>query len=231
MVDRHSRKIQQMFGAIAPRYDLLNRLLSLSVDRYWRRYARQKVARALPEGAKVLDLCTGTADLAIEMSEVADVFGCDFSHPMLVEGIRKIRSQENHRIQLVEGDALQLPFRSGLFDGVTIAFGLRNLEDYTAGIAEMNRVLHPGGVLGVLEFSKPDLPGLKQIYQLYFNRVLPKLGGLVSGDGSAYGYLPKSVTQFPGPVDLSQMLRGAGFSKVEYFKLTGGIAFLHVAEK
>ncbi len=154
-----------MFGAIAPRYDRANRLLSLSVDRRWRRVTRRELERRLPSEPRILDLCTGTGDLALELSSVGSVVACDFSHPMLVLGKKKAsRSATGRRVAFAEGDALRLPFPDRSFDAVSIAFGLRNLESYRQGLAEMHRVLRPRGVLAILEFTLPTLPLFRSLY-------------------------------------------------------------------
>ncbi len=232
MVDRRAHKVRRRFGRIAPRYDLLNRMLSLSVDQHWRRRAHRRIAPLLPASPMVLDLCTGTGDLALQFSERGTVIGCDFCHEMLVIGLRKSRSRQlNGRVRFVEGDALQLPFRAGFFDVVTIAFGFRNLEDYPAGLEEMHRVLGNSGILAILEFSEPRLPVFRQAYRLYFTRVLPVIGRLVSGEEGPYSYLPESVLEFPDPGRLEGLILDAGFQEVRHFPMTAGIATLHVAVK
>lgn len=232
MVERRSKKIQEMFGAIAHRYDFLNHFLSLSVDRRWRRLTRRKLTPFLDGDSVLLDLCTGTGDLAIEMSSVAQVIGCDFCHPMLVQGSEKVRELTPPvRIPFIEGDALYLPFKPASFDALTIAFGLRNLEDYRAGIREMNRVLRPQGILAILEFSQPTLPVFRNLYGFYFNRILPRLGKLISGVKGPYSYLPESVESFPTPDGLEALLSEQGFSDVKHLRLTGGIAALHMGQK
>lgn len=232
MVDREGRKVRRMFGEIAHRYDFLNHFLSLSIDRHWRNVVRRRLKPHLNGGGLVLDLCTGTCDLAIEMSKSGPVVGCDFCHPMLTLGLSKLRARGlEGRVRLVEGDALELPFPSGAFDVVTIAFGLRNLEDYGAGLREMHRVLNPSGTLGVLEFSQPRWPVFGSLYRFYFKRVLPRLGRLLSGREGPYSYLPASVDQFPGPEALSDLLKRSGFARVERYSLTGGVAMLHLAHK
>ncbi len=221
-----------MFGSIAPRYDLLNRLLSLSIDRRWRRFTRRKIAPLLPLNPVVLDLCTGTGDLALQFADLGAVVGCDFCHEMLVIGQDKSRRRElNGKVRFVEGDALQLPFRTDYFDVVTIAFGFRNLENYATGLTEMRRVLKPSGVLAILEFSQPRLPLFRQLYHFYFTRFLPFAGQLVSGKKGPYSYLPQSVQEFPDVERLSEMILEAGFQEVRHFSLTGGVASLHASVK
>lgn len=232
MQDKDSWRIRRMFGRIAPRYDLANRLLSLSVDRRWRRLAKLELEGCLPPDPRILDLCTGTGDLALELSSLGSVVGCDFSHPMLILGKEKAsRSTTGHRIAFAGGDALRLPFPGRSFDAVSIAFGLRNLESYRRGLAEMHRVLRPGGVLAILEFTLPTLPLFRSLYLFYFVRVLPRLGGWVSGHRQAYAYLSRSVRQFLPPADLDRMLEEAGFQQVRHRTLSAGIACLHVGRK
>jgi demethylmenaquinone methyltransferase / 2-methoxy-6-polyprenyl-1,4-benzoquinol methylase len=229
-VDRGSQQIRRMFASVAHRYDLLNRLLSLSIDRYWRRVAKNHLLKELPGDPWILDLCTGTADVALEFAGDARVVGCDFCRPMLTRGAVKIRRKGvEDRVALVEGDALRLPFPPESFHGVTIAFGLRNLEDYEAGLREMFRVLRPGGRLAVLEFSEPTLPLIRQAYLFYFTRVLPRIGRIVSGKEGPYSYLPASVGEFPPPERLKEMMLGAGFKAARSFGLSLRVATLYVA--
>ena len=232
MRDRESGRIRRMFGRIAPRYDRANRLLSLSVDRRWRRLTRRELEGRLPPDPRILDLCTGTGDLALELSGLGSVVACDFSHPMLVLGMEKAsRSPAGRRIAFTEGDALRLPFPDRSFDAVSIAFGLRNLESYRQGLAEMHRVLRPGGVLVVLEFTLPTSPLFRSLYLFYFVRILPRLGGWISGHGQAYAYLSRSVRQFLSPADLDRLLESSGFEEVRHRTLSAGIACLHLGRK
>jgi demethylmenaquinone methyltransferase / 2-methoxy-6-polyprenyl-1,4-benzoquinol methylase len=232
MVEKQARKIRSMFDSIAGRYDFLNHFLSASIDRRWRRFTRRRLAASLPEAPLVLDLCTGTGDLALEMAKIGRVVGCDFSHPMLRLGHAKIRKANmGERAELVEGDALCLPFPGDTFDGVTIAFGFRNLEDYAGGLREMTRVLRPHGWLAILEFSDPRLPVFRQIYLFYFRHLLPRIGELVSGRKGAYSYLMQSVTEFPKPQALEEMMREANLMQVQHHLLTGGIVALHLGQK
>jgi demethylmenaquinone methyltransferase/2-methoxy-6-polyprenyl-1,4-benzoquinol methylase len=231
-LNKESRLIRGMFASIAHRYDLLNRLLSLSQDRRWRRVCASKLQALLPESAVVLDLCSGTGDLAIELSRESSVVACDFCHPMLVLGQQKVEAVGGSEIiRFVEGDALLLPFSSGSFDGVTIAFGLRNLPDYVEGLLEMYRVLRAGGTLAVLEFSQPEMPVFKQLYFLYCMRVLPRIGQSLSGEKGPYSYLPQSVREFPNPKKLEALIRQAGFASPRHHRLTAGIVTLHLAQK
>ncbi len=221
-----------MFGSIAHRYDFLNHLLSLSIDRYWRWLTTRRLASALDKESLVLDLCTGTGDLAFSLSKRSRVIGCDFSHEMLVIGRRKAQEKAlAGRVRFVEGDALQLPFESGSFRAVTIAFGLRNLAGYSEGLEEMFRILQPAGLLAVLEFSQPRIPILRQLYFFYFTRILPWIGERISGREGPYAYLPESVKEFPSPPELDQLILHAGFRSVQHERLSGGIATLHLAEK
>lgn len=222
-----------MFGEIAPTYDLLNRLLSLGIDRGWRRAGARLLLDALRGRAegRLLDLATGTADVALAIRRQlgpragVKVTGADFAFPMLARAKEKI-AQRRAGIGLVQADALALPFPPGVFDGVIIVFGLRNLEDRAAGLAEMARVLRPGGRLVVLEFGNPaGLFGMA--FQLYFRFLLPAVGRLVSGHPTAYRYLPETVGEFPPAEALSEMMRGAGFGNVAVLPLTGGIVQLH----
>lgn len=233
MVDRRAAKVQEMFGQIAPRYDLLNHLLSLSVDRYWRWRTRRKLATLLPPGAApLLDLCTGTGDLAIELSGLGSIVGCDFSHPMLARAREKLARHElEGSVCLVEGDALSLPFGDASFRGLSVAFGFRNMESYSRGLAEMSRVLQGGGILAILEFSEPHTPGFKQVYNWYFRTILPRLGRLISGQNRAYSYLPESVREFPPAGKLTQLLFQANFDSIVHCPLSLGIATLTLARK
>jgi demethylmenaquinone methyltransferase/2-methoxy-6-polyprenyl-1,4-benzoquinol methylase len=232
MVDKRSEDVRRMFASVAHRYDLLNRLLSLNVDRYWRKVTRRKLRHRLPSSSYTLDLCAGTGDLALEMAECGKVIGCDFCRPMLSRGLEKVsRHRLGSRVRFVEGDALNLPFRSGSFDALTIAFGLRNLENETCGLGEMLRVLRSGGTLAVLEFSLPTIPGLRQLYLAYFTRVLPKLGALISGRDGPYSYLPDSVREFPSPEELGRLFEQVGFESVRSHQLTLGIAALTLGTK
>ncbi len=225
-----ARYVRQMFSRVAPRYDLLNHLLSFQFDRYWRRFTVEKVraAAARPQ-TRVLDLCCGTGDLLRALAGVhgGRVFGADFCHPMLTAAASKLGNQA----RLMEADALCLPVRSQSFDVVTVAFGLRNLTDYRRGIEEMYRVLQRNGLLAVLEFSQPRGRILGSIYGSYFRHVLPRLGGAISGAAGAYRYLQESVDRFLSPEELSAIMVAAGFREVRYWPLTGGIAVLHLATK
>jgi demethylmenaquinone methyltransferase/2-methoxy-6-polyprenyl-1,4-benzoquinol methylase len=221
-----------MFGRIAGRYDLLNHLLSGNVDKRWRRLVAQTLQPSLVEGAHALDVACGTGDLslALEGAGRARVVGLDFCRPML-EIARRKAGEEARDVPLVEGDALRLPFADRSFEVVTIAFGLRNLSSVERGLGELLRVLKPGGRAAVLEFSSPVVPGFRALFEFYFTRVLPRIGGLVSGSRGAYEYLPDSVRKFPDQKRLAEMMRGAGFEEVGYRNLTGGIAALHTGRR
>ena len=232
MEQKQSSQIRRMFGAIAPRYDLANHLLSLSIDRYWRGLTRRRLDPLLPADPIILDLCAGTGDLTLQLAPLGTVVGCDFSHPMLVRALDKSRARRvQDRVRFVEGDALRLPFPSDSFDAVTIAFGLRNLEDYHQGLMEIFRVLREGGTLAILEFSLPRFPVFRQVYLFYFSHLLPRLGGWISSEGKAYSYLSRSVQEFLEPRALERVLEQAGFTEICYRLLSGGIAALHLGRK
>jgi len=215
-----------MFTAIAPRYDFLNHLLSLNVDRSWRRAAVARLGwEARPDGV-YLDLCAGTMDLAAELARRdgfrGRVLGADFVVPMLARGRHKAP-----RILPVAADALTLPFPDARFDGALVGFGVRNLADLDRGLHEAARVLKPGARLVILEFATPRFPPLRAAYGFYFRRVLPAIGRLVSKHRDAYTYLPESVLAFPEPEALAQHLVAAGFSRVAFERLTAGICAVH----
>ncbi|MBI3667394.1 MAG: class I SAM-dependent methyltransferase [Acidobacteria bacterium] len=225
-----ARYVRQIFARVAPRYDLLNHLLSFQIDRYWRRFTAEKASEALVlPTARALDLCCGTGDLLLALGRVhsGPMFGADFCRPMLVAAAAKLGGHA----RLIEADALALPVASGSLDLVTIAFGLRNLANYRNGLQEMRRVLRDGGRLAVLEFSQPRGRLLGPMYKLYFRYVLPRLGGAISGAANAYRYLQQSVDKFLSPEELSAAMLAVGFRQVRYWPLTGGIAVLHVATK
>jgi demethylmenaquinone methyltransferase/2-methoxy-6-polyprenyl-1,4-benzoquinol methylase len=216
-----------MFAGIAHRYDFLNHFLSISIDRHWRNIAAGKVrelAGASP--ARCLDICSGTGDLALALNRSlqTNVVASDFCHPMLTRARTKF---SGHDIRTVEADALRLPFADASFDALTIAFGLRNLEDLNRGLKETRRVLRPGGAAVILEFSKPVVPVFSHLFNFYFRYVLPTLGAIVSGHANAYQYLPDSVRKFPDQVQLVELMMQAGFVETGYKNLTGGIAALH----
>jgi demethylmenaquinone methyltransferase/2-methoxy-6-polyprenyl-1,4-benzoquinol methylase len=221
------RQVRRIFSEIAPRYDFLNHVLSLNIDRRWRRQAVDRLGKTLPEGL-YLDACAGTFDLTLELVRRPGFRGLavasDFAFPMLAEGRSKLAGVP---VVPLCADSLQLPFRDGVFQGALIAFGLRNLASVERGLAELRRVLAPGGRLVVLEFTVPPNPLLRGAYLLYFNRVLPVVGRLVSGHKWAYTYLPESVKEFPGPEELQRRVGEAGFREAGFELLSGGIAALH----
>jgi demethylmenaquinone methyltransferase / 2-methoxy-6-polyprenyl-1,4-benzoquinol methylase len=224
-----ARWVRDMFGRVAHRYDLANHLLSFQIDRYWRARTRRRVLDVLRRpGARALDICCGTGDLTLELAaEGAWVAGSDFCHPMLA-GARDKFARRGSRACLFESDALHLPLRSGTLDLITVAFGFRNLANYEAGLAEMRRVLAPGGMAAILEFSTPPNPAFRALYRFYSRRILPWIGGAISGSRDAYLYLPESVRKFPAADELAAKMRHAGFEPVTFEHLTGGIAALHI---
>ncbi len=227
------RGIRDMFDAIAPRYDLLNRLLSLGIDRRWRTFAVNQLN--IPAGGRVLDVATGTGDVALEIAERTDasvkIVGLDLTPGMLVVGMGKVRqSRHRDRIVMVSGPCEAMPLPDACFDGVTIAFGIRNVVDREAGLGEMFRVLKPGGRAVILEFSTPVNPLFRAIYHFYFHRILPLIGGLLSKK-SAYSYLPDSVSKFPDRDTFKQMMAAAGFANIRHFDRTFGIATVYVGDR
>jgi len=224
--------VRSMFDRIAPRYDLLNRLLSAGTDVRWRRKAVDYLERT-GEG-RILDLCAGTADLLIEAlgrDERLRGLGADLSPQMLLRGLRKLeRRGMARRAALACGDGERLPLRDAIFDGALVAFGIRNIGDPGTALRELRRVLRPGGRLVVLEFALPRGP-LGALYRFYFGRILPRIGGLISGAPEAYSYLPASVAAFPSPEAFGALMAEAGFEAVEWKALTGGIAYLHRGDR
>jgi len=221
-----------MFDAIARRYDTLNHLLSLGLDRRWRRRAVREIG--LTGSERVVDVCTGTGDLAFEAlrapSGAASVVGIDFAGQMLA--LARVKAQQaglSSRAWFVRGDAMRLPCPDRSADAVTIAFGIRNVLEPEVACGEFFRVLRPGGRLAVLEFGMPRIPGIRTAYRWYFRYLLPRVGGLVSRHGEAYSYLPASVQQFATPEEFAGMLGRVGFERVQSVRLTLGIVYLHVA--
>lgn len=261
-----SRKVREMFTQIAPRYDLLNHILSLQMDRMWRARTAKVLQPILQRAdAKILDLCCGTGDLAFALQRKAKgrVWGADFAHTMLVrakekaakttaaagqhsrvdsrededkdnaETLRTRRDAEIARcpVGFVESDALRLPFADESFDLVTAAFGFRNLANYEAGLFEIRRVLKPGGTIAILEFTEPKPGWFGDLYRWYFRAVLPRIGGIISGDRAAYAYLPKSVARFFQPQEFRELIARSGFEGVEARVWTGGTVALHMGRK
>jgi demethylmenaquinone methyltransferase/2-methoxy-6-polyprenyl-1,4-benzoquinol methylase len=234
-VDKSGPRVRRMFGEIAGRYDLLNHLLSLNIDRYW----RWRTVRLVPPraGTRILDVCTGTGDLALAYRHAsqgnAAVVGADFCHEMLAIGRQKgIRAGANGELSFIEADAQSLPLPSDYFDIVCVAFGLRNVANTDAGLAEMTRVCAPGGRVAVLEFSSPQWQPFKAIYGWYFRNVLPRIGQLIARNReSAYSYLPESVGEFPQGEALAQRMRAVGLTDVTHLALTLGVATIYVGTK
>jgi demethylmenaquinone methyltransferase / 2-methoxy-6-polyprenyl-1,4-benzoquinol methylase len=222
-----------MFDAIAARYDFLNHSLSVGLDRRWRTRAIAELH--LPPNARVLDLCTGTADLAIEAAKTAcgvNVVGIDFAGMMLRHAARKLRARRfGEAVMLVRGDATCIPVRDQWADAATIGFGIRNVVQPDLALRELARVLKPGGRLAILEFGEPRIPGIRALYNWYFRVVLPKLGRLVSKHESAYSYLPASVGAFPPPAAFAATISSHGFSDVKAVPLTFGIVYLYTARR
>src|SRR5215472_3908276 len=244
-----SRQVREMFTQIAPRYDLLNHLLSLELDRLWRARVARRLRPILerPE-AVVLDLCCGTGDLALALRRAgrgnrlpprcARIVGADFAHAMLVRARLKSQLVPNHSglppepaLPVFEADALRLPFRDASFDLVTSAFGFRNLANYEAGLREIRRVLRPGGTIAILEFTEPPDGLLGNLYRWYFRGVLPKIGALISGNSAAYSYLPKSVSRFFQPKELAALMAAVGYEGVQFQTWTMGTVALHMARR
>jgi demethylmenaquinone methyltransferase/2-methoxy-6-polyprenyl-1,4-benzoquinol methylase len=234
-----SKKVREMFTQIAPRYDLLNHLLSLQLDRLWRARTARLLHSVLDRpDALVLDLCCGTGDLAFALARAgkARVIGADFAHTMLVRareksvsGVSPLNQGAAPPMPFFEADALRLPFADAAFDLVTSAFGFRNLANYEAGLREIQRVLKPGGTIAILEFTEPPDGLLGDFYRWYFSKVLPRIGGLISGDRSAYTYLPKSVARFFRPPELAALMNAVGYHSVGFRAWTLGTVALHTA--
>lgn len=229
--------IRAMFGRVAHRYDLANHLLSFGIDRYWRARTAHRVHHILRDPrARVLDICCGTGDLvfALERGRApggTPIFGSDFCHPMLVGAKHKIEQRSagsSASAPLFEADALRLPLADRSLDLLTVAFGFRNLANYRAGLAEIRRVLRPAGTVAILEFTQPPNAAFRALYHFYSRRILPIIGGALTGDRGAYTYLPESVKRFPNAPALAAEMGRAGFAQVEYEYLTGGIVALHL---
>jgi demethylmenaquinone methyltransferase/2-methoxy-6-polyprenyl-1,4-benzoquinol methylase len=219
-----------MFATIAGRYDLLNHLLSLNVDKKWRRLVVNRVrSKIVARESLILDVACGTGDLSLMLFEIdgARVVGTDFCRPMLSIAAEKVPAG----VRLIEGDALSLPFKDATFDAVTIAFGLRNLAGVESGLKELRRILKPNGWVAVLEFSRPSNTLLRPLFGLYFRKILPLLGGVISGSRGAYSYLPASVSRFPDQQQLGSLMEQAGLDQVTFENLSGGIAALHLGRR
>jgi demethylmenaquinone methyltransferase/2-methoxy-6-polyprenyl-1,4-benzoquinol methylase len=235
-------RVREMFGRIAPRYDFLNHLLSLSLDRLWRRRTAKRFAAILSRpNARVLDLCCGTGDLTFALErqandskpgngEIAKVLGSDFALPMLTRAREKATSSRR-RASFLAADALSLPFAPESFDLVTAAFGFRNLANYGQGLTEIMRVLRKEGRVGILEFSDPRHGFGAAAFRFYFRHILPRVGGAISGSPEAYAYLPGSVAKFPSPSELSKWMERVGFADVRYELWNFGSVALHSAQK
>jgi len=248
-----ARWVRGMFARVAHRYDLANHLLSFNIDRHWRSHTVRRLRPILERpDACVLDLCCGTGDLTLALlrplrdvgqalppanspadpvgrrKRLPHIFGSDFCHPMLISARAKI-GRRRAPASLFEADALRLPLRDGSLDLVTVAFGFRNLANYEAGLVEMRRVLRPGGMAAILEFSQPPNAAFRALYNCYSRRILPWIGGALSGSRDAYNYLPESVSRFPSAGELAENMRRVGFAEVRFEYLTGGIVALHLA--
>ncbi len=233
-VDKSGSRVQRMFGEIAPKYDQMNHLLSMNVDRYWRWYTVGKVSPK--PGAPILDVCSGTGDLAFAFAKRArdeTIVAADFCHEMLVVGEeKKQRRSKTEDVHFVQADTQELPFPDDSFQVVSVAFGLRNVADTDRGLEEMTRVCQPGGKVAVLEFSMPRWQPMKAIYSWYFRNVLPRIGQWMARNNSdAYSYLPESVGEFPAYEALAEKMRAAGLSRVDFYPLTFGVATLYVGVK
>ena len=226
-----------MFSRIAPRYDLLNHLLSLRFDVMWRKRLARRFAHivARPD-ARVLDVCCGTGDLALALANApitsagsapASLVGTDFAHPMLVRAREKAGEKAGRLLDFLEADALSLPFPGATFDLLATAFGFRNLANYAAGLREFRRILAPGGSLAILEFAEPRGALFRHFFRFYFHRVLPAVGAVVSGHAQAYSYLPESVARFPDPSELAELMKRTGFCEVAFESWSAGIVTLH----
>ncbi|MDA0205242.1 MAG: bifunctional demethylmenaquinone methyltransferase/2-methoxy-6-polyprenyl-1,4-benzoquinol methylase UbiE [Acidobacteria bacterium] len=235
-----SRSIREMFGRVAPRYDLLNRLLSGRVDVYWRNVLVASVQEYLDKpDAQVLDLCCGTGDVIVALekelerragSSRAATIGSDFSRPMLTAAQDKL-TRKGRTVRLIEADGLRFPAPDASYDVITIAFGFRNFANYRRGLDELHRLLRPGGCLAILECSQPPNRLWGPIFDWYFRNVLPKIGNAMSGAGDSYSYLQRSVERFFSPDQLAEQMRLAGLERVSFRRLTGGISCLHLGYK
>ncbi len=231
-VEGKKQMVREMFNDIAPRYDLLNHVLSANIDKIWRKKVRKLIGSIQPE--IILDVATGTGDLALELAKlpVKKIVGIDIAADMLEVGKVKVKNKGlGHLIEMQVGDSESIHFEDNYFDAVSVAFGVRNYENLSKGLGEMCRVLRPDGVVAILEFSKPAAFPMKQLYRFYFNHILPVIGKVISKNSSAYTYLPNSVAAFPeGEVFMAEMQK-AGFKDVKQQRLSFGIATLYSAVK
>lgn len=226
------KQVEEMFDDISPKYDLLNHLLSANIDKLWRRKVIRMLEKRQPK--TILDIATGTADFAIAASKIKDskITGIDISEGMLEVGRKKVlKLGLSSKIELIKADSESLPFDTGCFDAAIVAFGVRNFENLRKGLTEIQRVLKPGGEFYILEFSKPAKFPIKQLYQFYFNKVLPFIGGLVSNNKKAYTYLPDSVNEFPDGLKFLSILADTGFVEMSHHEQTFGIATIYMARK
>ncbi len=225
--------VKDMFDRIAPRYDFLNRLLSFRQDTVWR--TQMVKTASLKKGSKILDVACGTGDVALEVSSqlksAANIWGLDFSYGMLKLGKKKLFKKANTTIELLNGDALYLPFKNNIFDAVFIAFGIRNIMDRKGAITAFFDCLRPGGRLVVLELTTPEKGFFRSLYLLYFKKILPIIGSFFSKHSNAYSYLPQSVLNFPAPVEFSQIMTRVGFKNIRFKQMTLGIVTLFVGKK
>ncbi|HEY9204890.1 MAG TPA: bifunctional demethylmenaquinone methyltransferase/2-methoxy-6-polyprenyl-1,4-benzoquinol methylase UbiE [Candidatus Methanoperedens sp.] len=215
--------IQKMFAGISPRYDFLNSLLSLRRDKYWRRFA----AARLPAGL-ILDVCSGTGDVAIEVSNKNPVIATDFCQEMLQLCAEKIEKEKIGNIECIQNDAENLSFKDETFNGAIVAFGIRNVADIKKALSEMSRVVRKGGKVVILEFSQPENPFFKTVYFLYFHKILPVIGAMISKKSGAYSYLPASVMGFPKRSEFVELMKEAGMKDINYYDLTFGIATVYI---
>jgi demethylmenaquinone methyltransferase/2-methoxy-6-polyprenyl-1,4-benzoquinol methylase len=230
--DTKRERVEEMFDSIAPKYDLLNKVLSGGIDRGWRKKAINQLIPIAPK--QILDIATGTADLALEAVRLnpASIMGVDISSKMLDVGRLKIQKKSlSNLIKLTQGDSENLPFESECFDAITVAFGVRNFEHLEIGLSEMNRVLKPNGMTVILEFSQPTQFPIKQFYNFYSKSIMPTIGQLLSKERSAYEYLPESVNAFPYGNAFLEVLKRTGFKDVKCIPLTFGIASIYTARK
>ena len=226
-------QVREMFDNISPKYDFLNRLLSMGIDIRWRNKLIELMKPLSPQ--HILDIATGTGDLAVleaRKLRPAKVTGLDLSEGMLQVAKKKVREQNLEKIvELIQGDAEHMPFDDNTFDAITVAFGVRNFENLKAGLSEMRRVLKPGGTVFILEFSQPGKTPFKQLYRFYSGHILPFLGKIISGDSSAYTYLPESIAAFPYGKEMENILMKTGYKEAKTYPLTFGISSIYVAKK